>query len=61
MRYELNYFGFGWGKTSHAMELDASGFDFFVLPETRAAYVLHSSPTANGFGFKAFSPSLLNA
>lgn len=36
--YDKRFFGFGWNKVSHIMELDAAGFRFIVLP---FAYVIH--------------------
>nr|XP_039262450.1 LARGE xylosyl- and glucuronyltransferase 1-like [Styela clava] len=36
--YDKRFFGFGWNKVSHIMELDALGFKFLVLPY---GFVIH--------------------
>jgi len=38
VRYDLRFLGFGWNKVSHTMELDAQGYEFYVLAN---AYIVH--------------------
>ena len=36
------FVGFGWNKVSHVMELEASGFEFLVLPNVFMVHMPHA-------------------
>merc|ERR1712071_446133 len=38
VRYDQRFLGFGWNKVSHTKELDAQGYEFYVLAN---AYIVH--------------------
>ncbi|XP_067940014.1 xylosyl- and glucuronyltransferase LARGE2s-like [Watersipora subatra] len=38
-KYDERFFGFGWNKVSHIMEVDAQGFKMVVLPH---AFIIHT-------------------
>lgn len=48
--YDKRFFGFGWNKVSHVMELDAAGFEFSVVPYGFIVHIAHfSSPDLRKF------------
>jgi glycosyltransferase-like protein LARGE len=36
------FVGFGWNKVSHVMELEATGFEFLVLPNVFVVHMPHA-------------------
>lgn len=38
--YDQSFMGFGWNKVSHIMELNAQGYEFFVLPN---CFIMHKA------------------
>ncbi|KAL1459095.1 hypothetical protein WDU94_011103 [Cyamophila willieti] len=52
-RYDTRFVGFGWNKVSHIMELYASNYQFFVLPD---AFIIHL-PHAPSFDIAKFRAS----
>ncbi|KAG8224788.1 hypothetical protein J437_LFUL002233 [Ladona fulva] len=51
--YDTRFVGFGWNKVSHIMELEARGYEFWVLPN---AFIIHM-PHAPSFDIAKFRSS----
>lgn len=42
-RFDERFVGFGWNKVEHIMQLAASGYEFYVLPEAFVIHKFHSA------------------
>ncbi|XP_060532488.1 xylosyl- and glucuronyltransferase LARGE2s-like isoform X2 [Cylas formicarius] len=40
-KYDERFFGFGWNRVTHIMELEAQGYEFIVLPNTFIVHKYH--------------------
>ncbi|KFD49470.1 hypothetical protein M513_09655 [Trichuris suis] len=45
--YDERFVGFGWNKVSHVMQLDAEGYQFYVLPNVFAVHYPHAASFEN--------------